>query len=92
MIKDITLEFVFNYRHYLANTHTEVFNKIVLETTCRGSGDECPFARSSIALTKVLCEIFRIGEPPTDQQGKFYPFIFQHVSENKIKRFSNCFF
>lgn len=68
-----------NYRYHLATSHTENYSKIVLESACRSSGDECPFAKSSIALVNVLCDIMKMGEPPGDQQGKFYPFYFQHV-------------
>ncbi|CAG7727520.1 unnamed protein product [Allacma fusca] len=64
--------------YYLATNHVELYNKIVLETACRGTGDECPFARSSIALTSVLCDILCIGETPKEQEGKFYTFFFQH--------------
>ena len=34
---------------------------------------QCPFAQTSIALTKVLCQIFRIGEQPSDIGYEFIP-------------------
>jgi len=74
-------------RYHLATTHADEYSKIVLESSSRTTGDECPFARSSIALVNVLCEILKIGEPPSDQQGKFYPFFFQHVI--LIEKFKN---
>lgn len=41
-------------------TNVEQF---VLENSSREDKHECPFARSSIQLTLILCEILRIGEP-----------------------------
>ena len=38
--------------------------QVVLDNLSRVDDYECPFARSSIALTKMLCEILKInGEP-----------------------------
>ena len=38
--------------------------KVILENLGRGDDYECPFARTSIALTKMLCEVIEInGEP-----------------------------
>ena len=38
--------------------------KVILENHSRGDDYECPFARTSIALTKMLCEVLEInGEP-----------------------------
>lgn len=44
---------------------TVIFSvKVILENLGRGDDYECPFARTSIALTKMLCEVFEIsGEP-----------------------------
>lgn len=39
------------------------FSQFVLENSSREDKHECPFARSSIQLTLILCEILRIGEP-----------------------------
>ncbi|OBS83405.1 hypothetical protein A6R68_22605, partial [Neotoma lepida] len=35
---------------------------IVLENSSREDKHECPFGRSSIELTKMLCEILKVGE------------------------------
>lgn len=35
----------------------------MLENSSREDKHECPFARSSIQLTVLLCELLRIGEP-----------------------------
>lgn len=37
--------------------------QFVLENSSREDKHECPFGRSSIQLTLILCEILRIGEP-----------------------------
>lgn len=42
--------------------HNAVFSQFVLENSSREDKHECPFARSSIQLTLILCEILRIGE------------------------------
>lgn len=39
-----------------------LFPQFVLENSSREDKHECPFARSSIQLTLILCEILRIGE------------------------------
>ena len=38
--------------------------KVVLENLSRGEDYECPFARASIALTKMLCEVLEINSEP----------------------------
>jgi engulfment/cell motility protein 1 len=50
--------------HDFATRNADVFNKLVLESSCRG--DECPYAMSSIGLVKVLCQVFHIDEDPLD--------------------------
>lgn len=42
---------------------TVSLSQFVLENSSREDKHECPFARSSIQLTLILCEILRIGEP-----------------------------
>lgn len=36
--------------------------QIVLENSSREDKHECPFGRSAIELTKMLCEILQVGE------------------------------
>lgn len=48
--------------HDFASSHQEVFNKLVMESSCRG--DDCPYAMSSIGLVKVLCDVFRVDKDP----------------------------
>ena len=38
--------------------------KVVLENLSRGEDYECPFARASIALCKMLCEVLTINSEP----------------------------
>lgn len=63
---------------YFARTHTDSYTKVVLENSCRADEHECPFGSTSIELTKLLCEILKIGEHPTDQGQMFYPMFFTH--------------
>lgn len=63
---------------YFARNHTENYTKVVLENSCRADEHECPFGRTSIELTKLLCDILKIGEPPTEQGKTFYPMFFTH--------------
>lgn len=43
-----------------------MFFKIVLENLSRGEDYECPFARASIALVKMLCEVLEINGDPSE--------------------------
>ncbi|KAG2470239.1 ELMO3 protein, partial [Polypterus senegalus] len=50
--------------------------QFVLENSSREDKHECPFARSSIQLTQMLCEILRIGEPTSETGQDYYPVFF----------------
>ncbi|CAN8031445.1 unnamed protein product [Ixodes persulcatus] len=63
---------------YFARNHTESYTKFVLENSCRADEHECPFGRSSIRLTRLLAEILKVGEPPTEQGKTYYPMFFTH--------------
>ena len=54
---------------YFAKSKHETFTKLLFSHT----DNQCPFAQTSIALTKVLCQIFRIGEPPSEIGYEFIP-------------------
>lgn len=41
---------------------TPALPQIVLENSSREDKHECPFGRSAIELTKMLCEILQVGE------------------------------
>ncbi|XP_022084028.1 engulfment and cell motility protein 1-like isoform X2 [Acanthaster planci] len=71
--------------YYFATTHNESYSKVVLENSCRADEHECPFARTSIALTKILCEILKVGEAPTETGQDYYPMFFS--CDNAFKEF-----
>lgn len=63
---------------HFARNHTESYTKVVLENSCRADEHECPFGRTSVELVKLLCEILRIGESPTEQGQMYNPMFFTH--------------
>lgn len=63
---------------YFARNYTQQYTKIVHENSCRGDEHECPFGKTSIELVKLLCDILRIGESPSDQSIDFQPMFFTH--------------
>lgn len=48
----------------------------MLENSSREDRHECPFARSSIQLTVLLCELLRVGEPCSETAQDFSPMFF----------------
>ncbi|XP_073979588.1 engulfment and cell motility Ced-12 [Rhodnius prolixus] len=74
---------------YFARTQTENYTKVVLENSCRADEHECPFGRTSVELVKLLCQLFHIGDPPTEQGAVFYPMFFTHDSPFE-ELFSTC--
>lgn len=63
---------------YFARNYTENYVKIVYENSLRSDREhECPFVKSSIQLTKLICEILKVNEPPTDEGKQFYPLFFR---------------
>ena len=63
---------------YFARHQQDNYVKLVLENSSRGDKHECPFGRSSIEITKKLCDILRIGEQPTEVGQDVYPMFFSH--------------
>uniref|UniRef100_A0A3Q2FRK4 Engulfment and cell motility 3 n=1 Tax=Cyprinodon variegatus TaxID=28743 RepID=A0A3Q2FRK4_CYPVA len=61
---------------YFANRNPDAYSRFVLENSSREDKHECPFARSSIQLTLILCEILRIGEPPSETGSNYHPIFF----------------
>ncbi|XP_076878169.1 engulfment and cell motility protein 3 isoform X1 [Brachyhypopomus gauderio] len=61
---------------YFASRYPDAYSRFVLENSSREDKHECPFARSSIQLTLILCEILRIGEPPTETGSSYHPVFF----------------
>uniref|UniRef100_A0AAY4DY85 Engulfment and cell motility protein 3 n=1 Tax=Denticeps clupeoides TaxID=299321 RepID=A0AAY4DY85_9TELE len=61
---------------YFSTRYPDAFSRFVLENSSREDKHECPFARSSIQLTLILCEILRIGEPPSETGSNYHPVFF----------------
>ena len=72
--------------YYFAHHQEENYVKVVLENSCREDKHDCPFIRSSIMLTRVLCDILKIGEPPSDEGKTYHPMFF-----NDCKVFEKLF-
>ena len=54
---------------YFAKSKHDTFTRLLFSYT----DSQCPFALACIALTKVLCQIFRIGEQPSEIGYEFIP-------------------
>lgn len=63
---------------YFARNYNEAYTKVVLENSCRVDEHECPFGRTSIELVKLMCEILRIKEAPSEQGQTYHPMFFTH--------------
>ncbi|XP_043979779.1 engulfment and cell motility protein 3 [Gambusia affinis] len=61
---------------YFATRYPDAYSRFVLENSSREDKHECPFARSSIQLTLILCEILRIGDAPSETGSSFHPIFF----------------
>ncbi|XP_035691016.1 engulfment and cell motility protein 1-like [Branchiostoma floridae] len=61
---------------FFAENHTESYNKLVFENSCRDDQYVCPFARCAIALTLLLCKILQVGEPPSETGQDYHPMFF----------------
>uniref|UniRef100_A0A673L8D5 Engulfment and cell motility protein 1-like n=1 Tax=Sinocyclocheilus rhinocerous TaxID=307959 RepID=A0A673L8D5_9TELE len=65
-------------RDYKKLGFIDAYIRIVLENSSREDKHECPFGRSSIELTKMLCEILKVGELPSENCHDFHPMFFTH--------------
>ena len=54
---------------YFAKTKHDAFTRLLFAYT----DSQCPFAHTSIALVKVLCQILHVGEQPSDIGYEFIP-------------------
>ena len=64
-----SVERAFTFSFEIESSLLTLFNnlfyfKVVLENLSRGEDYECPFARASIALCKMLCEVLTINSEP----------------------------
>lgn len=63
---------------YFARFHSDNYVKVVLENCSRADEHDCPFAQASIYLAKILCEILKIGEPPSEECSTYHRIFFSH--------------
>ncbi|XP_045845445.1 engulfment and cell motility protein 3 isoform X2 [Meles meles] len=61
---------------YFSRQAPSAYSRFVLENSSREDKHECPFARSSIQLTVLLCELLRVGEPCSETAQDFSPMFF----------------
>ncbi|KFV67043.1 Engulfment and cell motility protein 3, partial [Dryobates pubescens] len=61
---------------YFCRHTPDAYRRFVLENSSREDKHECPFARSSIQLTLILCELLHVGEPCSETAQDFYPMFF----------------
>ncbi|RXM33590.1 Engulfment and cell motility protein 3 [Acipenser ruthenus] len=61
---------------YFSSRYPNAYSRFVLENSSREDKHGCPFARGSIQLTLILCEILRIGDPPSETGQDYYPLFF----------------
>lgn len=54
---------------YFAKSKHDTFTRLLFSYT----DSQCPFALTCIALTKVLCQIFRVGDAPSEIGYEFIP-------------------
>ena len=59
---------------YFAKTKHDVYTQLLFAHT----DNQCPFAHSSVMLTRVLCQLFRIGEQPSEIGYEFIPCLVWH--------------
>lgn len=63
-------------------------HQFVLENSSREDKHECPFARSSIQLTLILCDILRIGEPRKSTLSLLNTNLYCHCKTTNLKNIS----
>uniref|UniRef100_A0A8D2KS83 Engulfment and cell motility 3 n=1 Tax=Varanus komodoensis TaxID=61221 RepID=A0A8D2KS83_VARKO len=61
---------------YFSRHFPSAYSRFILENSSREDKHECPFARSSIQLSFMLCEILHVGEPCSETAQAFYPMFF----------------
>ncbi|KAK1161921.1 engulfment and cell motility protein 3 isoform X1 [Acipenser oxyrinchus oxyrinchus] len=61
---------------YFSSRYPSAYSRFVLENSSREDKHGCPFARGSIQLTLILCEILRIGDPSSETGQDYYPLFF----------------
>ena len=59
---------------YFAKTKHDAFTRLLFAYT----DSQCPFAHTSIALTKVLCQLLHVGEQPSEIGYEYIPVLVWH--------------
>ena len=65
-----------------AKNQTDLFSKLTIENVYRGmdSSNACPFAASSISLTKLIINALHIGQDVPSKEIDLQPMIFSQES------------
>lgn len=63
---------------YFARNQPDNYTKLVLENSCRADEHECPFGRAGLELVRILCELLKVGDSPSEQAQSFQPLFFTH--------------
>nr|CAD7392982.1 unnamed protein product [Timema cristinae] len=71
---EVRISHIFKLNNYLFYQLPQV----VLENSCRADEHECPYGRTSVELCKLICEVLRIGDPPSEQGQNYHPMFFTH--------------
>ncbi|XP_053459877.1 engulfment and cell motility protein 3 isoform X1 [Nycticebus coucang] len=61
---------------YFSRHAPSAYSRFVLENSSREDKHECPFARSSVQLTVLLCELLHVGDPCSETAQDFSPMFF----------------
>ncbi|KAG8521797.1 Engulfment and cell motility protein 3 [Galemys pyrenaicus] len=72
----LALDNMLYFSRHAPSAYSRVSDGFVLENSSREDKHECPFARSSIQLTVLLCELLRVGEPCSETAQDFSPMFF----------------
>lgn len=59
---------------YFAKTKHDAFTRLLFAYT----DSQCPFAHTSVALTKVLCQLLHVGEQPSEIGYEYIPILVWH--------------
>ncbi|CAF0918446.1 unnamed protein product [Didymodactylos carnosus] len=77
--------------NYFCTNEKNDFIRFVLENSCKTIENQCPLIRSAIVVTKILCELFRIGiDPAEDQQIEHYFLLFYTIPSFFEQCFVRC--
>ncbi|XP_053126546.1 engulfment and cell motility protein 3 isoform X2 [Hemicordylus capensis] len=61
---------------YFSRHFASAYSRFILENSSREDKHECPFARGSVQLAFMLCEILHVGESCSETAQAFYPMFF----------------